>query len=164
MYVTERPNFHPHVCIICGVGDDRRAWYVDLQLAIDNHFNPLYNGAIYFCDVCWDDTVKSVSREVQKFTPAQQVNSQSYENPLPLVETISLEQDNGRINGDDGEPEGLPDSDAAGITDDSTVDDQPTEFSDTQFEFGDSGASESSDDAEPELANFRGFFGRSGDG
>lgn len=157
MFVAERPNFHPHVCIICGVGDDRREWYVDLQLAIDNHFNPLYNGAIYFCNECWDATVRDVSRAVQAFTPAKQVNPHSYENSDELLESITLEQDNGRNRTTD-----VRDSETAGTVDDSAVDDQPTELGDPQLEFGSGEPSEGSTDAEPELAGFHAFFGREG--
>src|SRR5688572_31117866 len=93
MLILERPNFHPHVCIQCGVGDDRRVWYVDLQLAIDNHFNPLYNGAIYFCNECWDDMVRVVSRDIQGFTPARLETTQTYDDPNLLAETLELKQE-----------------------------------------------------------------------
>ena len=163
MIVLQRPIIHPHVCICCSIGDERRDWYVDLGLALDNHFNPLYDGAIYYCNLCWDDLVRRVGIEVQKFNPVGIEDTQTYDNTEPLMETLEIKQEtyNDGLPRFAGTPEGLPDSDAAGTPDDSAVDDQSAESSDSQLEFGDSGTSESSDD-EPELASFRGFFGREG--
>ena len=62
--VMERPTFPPHVCLICGMGSYRK-WFVDLQLPIDNYFNPVMDGACYLCNECWDSIAVETAKQAQ---------------------------------------------------------------------------------------------------
>jgi len=62
--VLKKPNYPPYVCIVCGLGSGRK-WFVDLQLAIDNYFNPVNDGAIYLCNECWDSILRAVGQQAQ---------------------------------------------------------------------------------------------------
>lgn len=66
MIVLTKPNFPPYVCIQCGIGDERRKWYVDLQLHIDYYLNPVNDGAIYLCNECWESFVVDISKAAQQ--------------------------------------------------------------------------------------------------
>lgn len=59
------PVYPPYCCIVCGVGGRNRKWFADLNLAIDNYFNPVNDGAIYVCNECWDGMVRAVGHQAQ---------------------------------------------------------------------------------------------------
>jgi hypothetical protein len=62
--VLLKPNYPPYVCIVCGLGSSKdRKWFVDLQLAIDNYFNPVNDGAVYLCNQCWDGLNREVGHK-----------------------------------------------------------------------------------------------------
>jgi len=66
MIVVENPTFHPYSCIQCGVNYNRK-WYVDLGLRLENAFQPLFAGNVYFCNECWWNVVEEVERSVEKY-------------------------------------------------------------------------------------------------
>lgn len=65
MIITEKPLFHPHVCIQCGKQEGE--YFVDLQFQLDNHFRPLYDGSILLCSDCWPDVVNTGNRLIQEY-------------------------------------------------------------------------------------------------
>lgn len=65
--VLQKPNFSPYVCYVCGVNDERRKWYVDLQLPVEHYLNPVNDGAIYLCNECWESLAVSVAKQAQEF-------------------------------------------------------------------------------------------------
>ena len=68
MIILERPNFPPYVCIQCGTGGgEHRKWFVSLNLPLDNYFNPVNEGNVFYCNECWDSLVRDVSKDVQLF-------------------------------------------------------------------------------------------------
>lgn len=63
--IREKPNFHPYVCIVCGVGGPPREWFVDIGIDLDNHFNPVIDGTVFFCNECWNSVQVNVARQIQ---------------------------------------------------------------------------------------------------
>jgi len=64
--VMKKPTYPPYVCIVCGLGDKPRKWFVDLEFQLDTHFNPVLNGAVYLCNECWVNLVETVGREIER--------------------------------------------------------------------------------------------------
>lgn len=66
--VLQKPNFTPYVCMVCGVGDDRRKWYADLQITgIEFYLNPVNDGAVYLCNECWESLAVDIAKQAQTF-------------------------------------------------------------------------------------------------
>lgn len=66
MIILEKPNFPPYICISCGMGSGRK-WFVSLNLPLDNFFNPVNEGNIFYCNDCWESLATSVAKSAQKF-------------------------------------------------------------------------------------------------
>ena len=161
--VIKKPNFPPYVCIVCGVGDEEtREWYVDLQLNLDNHFNPVLNGAVYCCNLCWESLAQEVVRQVQSLIyggiePWAEFVTPSYESEDELI---------GRSRTTDGtdvsESEldhsaaGTDDPESPGISSGAESSDSGPSRSDPEAESGDSDAKSTG------LGQFRAFFGGTG--
>lgn len=64
MIILDRPVIHPGVCIVCGTQESE--YFVDPELQLDLHFNPLYSGAVIFCKGCWHNTVETANRLIQE--------------------------------------------------------------------------------------------------
>lgn len=62
--LQQNPVFHPHVCIRCGCGTGQREFFVDLGVTLLGYFNPMYDGAIYYCDRCVRNLVVDINRLV----------------------------------------------------------------------------------------------------
>lgn len=68
MIILDRPNFPPYICIACGTGGGpHRKWFLSLNLPLDNYFNPVNEGNVFYCNECWSNLVAEVSRDVQTF-------------------------------------------------------------------------------------------------
>lgn len=89
MIVLDKPNFPPYVCIVCGMGTGRK-WFVDLGLPLDNYFNPVNDGAVWYCNECWEGVTKDVAHQAQIFVLGQepwQGEAPTYESTEQLVLT-----------------------------------------------------------------------------
>jgi len=93
--ILSKPNFPPYVCISCGVADGRQ-WFVSLDLALDHYFNPLHAGAVFFCNLCWEDVATKVAKEAQIFMAGQEpwavgeYVEPSYDNSKDVVKEVSF--------------------------------------------------------------------------
>ncbi len=150
--VMGKPIFPPYVCIVCGMQNERK-WFVDLQLQLDNHFNPVLHGAVYMCNMCFDSMVTDTMNQVQKFEGAAYDGIKpTYSNESELLEEASIGETYGDTGGTDERT--VRDSSTAG------VDPQPS----ISFESNPATEPESPDDSDddPNLSDFRVHFGKVG--
>lgn len=66
MRIANNPDYPPHVCIICGLSNNRR-WFVNLDVNLDRYYNPIQEGQLWFCDECWTNLVTDTARHAQAF-------------------------------------------------------------------------------------------------
>jgi hypothetical protein len=158
--VLLKPNYPPYVCIVCGLGSSKsRKWFVDLQLAIDNYFNPVNDGAVYMCNECWDGLVREVGHKAYTVMKEEEPWEASLEITYAaegellretalsgVGRTVVLEKENDGP-GISSESPGELNFAVAG-------DDQPTENLD-----GESDADSDADESAP-VQQFREFFGK----
>jgi len=129
---------------------DQRKWFVDLQIQIDLHFNPVMNGVIYLCNLCFDAKVLDTLRQAQAYEGiTYDGETPTYENKKELLTEIEFEEQH-----DEPEP------------DTGTVRDPiPSRINPSASIFDEDSAgseSESTDDSDGErkpLSEFRTFFG-----
>jgi hypothetical protein len=146
MIILDKPNFPPYVCLTCGVGTGRK-WFVDLALPLDNYFNPVNDGAVWYCNECWEGLTQAVAREAQIFVLGQepwQGEAPTYESEQELVLTTV------GINGP-----GISDSGTAGTNQSTTGNSEPATAAVTEPE------PDSDDGNDGSLRDFKGFFGKS---
>ncbi|MBA2350108.1 MAG: hypothetical protein H0V81_17675 [Solirubrobacterales bacterium] len=141
MIILEKPNYPPYVCILCGLGTGSdRKWWVDLQFQLDNHFNPVQDGAIYLCNECYDSLIQDVGNmlETMNLTPVGEKPTYN------LVAELKTEESYGS---------GIFNQDATGVDYRPTEDDSEPERDDNKVEPSVPDATSGS------LTDFRGFFG-----
>lgn len=139
-----KPTFPPYVCINCGMQNERK-WFVDLQLQLDNHFNPLMHGVVYLCNLCFDSMVQSTMEQAQRFEGDIYTAGEkpTYDNQDELLEEVP--------NGSNGRT--VPDSGSAGI--DFQPPGEPEANNDDQSE-----STDDIDGAPESLSHFRVHFGK----
>lgn len=65
--VMEMPVVFPHVCLNCG-SPSGRDYFVDIGCDMDHtNFQPLWDGAIYFCNVCMEAIISDYHRALARF-------------------------------------------------------------------------------------------------
>ena len=65
--VMEMPVVFPHFCLNCG-SPSGREYFVDIGCDIDHtSFQPLWDGAIYFCNVCMEAIITDYHRALARF-------------------------------------------------------------------------------------------------
>jgi len=160
--VMLKPVFPPYVCLVCGVGTTQRKWYVDLELPLDNYFNPVNDGAAYLCNECWDSLVRSVGSKahtiMKEIAPWDESPEPTYTSDEEIVLEYTIggqpEQPVGEINveeltfGSGISSEGTGESDSTTTGDDTnpeTTNDEPNPDANP-------------DDSQP-VREFREFFG-----
>jgi hypothetical protein len=131
---------------VCGVGGTVRKWYVDLNLAIDNYFNPVNDGAVYLCNECWDEAVRAVGNQAQVFMLGQE--------PWQAPVEITYTDEDELLLGEQDYGTGLPSESPGDIDNSTTGDDQPTETIDSESDTDDN------DDKSEPVQQFREFFGK----
>jgi hypothetical protein len=122
MIVLPKPNFPPYVCVGCGVGTERK-WFVDLQVPLDNYFNPVNDGAVWYCNECWEGITQEVAHMAQVLVlgqePWQGAEPTFNEEDTPLIlSTVGI---NDYDSGLDDES-GVSDSGATGTNQESAGD------------------------------------------
>ena len=65
--VLEKIPFAPGVCVNCGVGDSSRVWYADMGFALDQLYNPQFDGNVYVCNECWNSIAREINKQAQLF-------------------------------------------------------------------------------------------------
>jgi len=177
--VLLKPNYPPYVCIVCGLGTRKdRKWFVDLQLAIDNYFNPVNDGAIYLCNECWDGLVRSVGhqaytvmKEEEPWEASLEITYNSEDQLLTVSPLSSASANDAQLALEDSSPpvglntspESLDDNAGTGISGESpgelnftiTGDDTNTETTDSEPD------TDTTDDESNPVREFREFFGKS---
>ena len=80
---------------MCGKQSDRE-WFVDLGIHLDLHFNPLYEGAVYLCDVCWRGMKHEVEDSVNNYLEGKA----SGPNTIPSGELTETDRDPEQLVGE----------------------------------------------------------------
>lgn len=143
MNVMEKPIFPPYVCVSCGMQSERD-WFVDFQMNLDNYLNPVINGSIILCNMCFDSAVRETYDLVQKQFGSYTGVEPTYENKGELLTETIL--------GTRTEPDRVPNSDASTI-DSATTDDNQSD--------GNVDSTDDDDEESAGLRTFRGFFEQS---
>lgn len=167
--VMQKPTFPPYVCVDCGM-QDGRLWFVDMQINLDNYFNPVMNGTIYLCNECFDARVIDTTKQVQALIGNYDGMVPTYDNKEDLLEKVNLDDGNLQSEPTWESPTGISLSEPVPAGDDGgTVLDQiPTgiDFGTTNVDQSDGDVdsglkSDDSNDEDKSLSGFRGFFGNS---
>jgi len=162
--IMRLPTFPPYVCIVCGVGDDRRKWYADIQINLDNHFNPVMDGVVYYCNECWESLATDVMKQAQLFlfgvepwTKDEEYVPPSYNNETELISNEPT--DNGQLKQRADNAELVVRSDENSDRE-PAGDDQSSNGSDAEPVSSEQPVESATDD-EP-VREFRAHFGKSG--
>jgi hypothetical protein len=87
MIILEKPNFPPYVCIICNMSTGKK-WFVSMDINLEQYFNPLNDGRVFYCNECWDNMVTDTTRAVQTFLIGHEAyvgEEPTFDNPAELI-------------------------------------------------------------------------------
>jgi hypothetical protein len=65
-----------------------KKWFVSLDINLDQYFNPLNDGRIFYCNECWDNMVTDVTHSVQTFLIGHEAyvgEEPTFDNPAELI-------------------------------------------------------------------------------
>lgn len=112
-YISEAPQFFPHVCIMCGLGggDNRREFFVDLGIEINTVFQPIQEGNLILCNECMRNKIE----EVQSLMNQWDYEHRSYDGHNVQEATYAWKNDIDLSSLEVEDGPGTVDSDTAGV-------------------------------------------------
>lgn len=102
MIILEKPNFPPYVCIVCSMSTGKK-WFVSMDLELEQYFNPLNDGRIFYCNECWDNMVSDTTHAVSTFLIGHEAyvgEEPTFDNTAELI--IGKVGENGPVGSTEG--------------------------------------------------------------
>lgn len=108
LQLVQTPQFHPHTCVRCGCGTGEREFFIDLGLDLAGVFNPLYDGNVYYCNLCARNLVSDIHRAVGKWdadhapwdSEDRVNNTYDWESSISIAPPVEAQDDGIREDGD----------------------------------------------------------------
>jgi hypothetical protein len=68
VFISERPNFIPYTCIVCGLGGPPRTYFIDLGFDIDAKYMAINDGGVYLCNECFRNKIDEAEMRIVEWT------------------------------------------------------------------------------------------------